>query len=100
LLVAVGACAINGGLPAQRNALDVGQMLVEVYARPPRPGARSAVPNDPELPLPLARVHPIHEVVHIDHFLPGCPPSADHLGFAARLLEGRPPQPPPLIRYD
>ncbi len=30
-LVAVGACAINGGLPAQRNQLDVGQMLRDVY---------------------------------------------------------------------
>ncbi|MCB1994987.1 MAG: NADP oxidoreductase, partial [Rhodoferax sp.] len=36
VLVAVGACAINGGLPAQRNALDVGQMLVDVYRS--RPG--------------------------------------------------------------
>ena len=30
-LVAVGACAINGGLPAQRNQLDVGQILRDVY---------------------------------------------------------------------
>ena len=37
----------------------------------------SAIPNDPELPLPLDKVHPIHEVVHVDYFLPGCPPSAD-----------------------
>ncbi|MBL8348616.1 MAG: NADP oxidoreductase, partial [Rubrivivax sp.] len=27
VLVAVGACAINGGLPAQRNAMDIGQIL-------------------------------------------------------------------------
>ena len=81
VLVAVGACAINGGLPAQRNAL---------------------VPNDPELPLPLAHVHPIHEVVHVDHFLPGCPPSADAIwALLSALVEGRmPPSQPSLIHFD
>jgi NAD-reducing hydrogenase small subunit len=45
----------------------------------PRAGMSPArqIPNDPELPLPLNKVHPIHEVVRIDYFLPGCPPSAD-----------------------
>jgi hypothetical protein len=31
MLVAVGACAINGGLPAQRNHLDLRDILEEVY---------------------------------------------------------------------
>ena len=50
ILVAVGACAINGGLPAQRNHLDVGDILQEVYqrhagraiARPQRPRIAAA----------------------------------------------------------
>ena len=101
-LVAVGACAINGGLPAQRNALDIARVLAGVYRARPGLAAGSAVPNDPELPLPLARVHPIHEVVHVDYFLPGCPPSADAIwAFATALLEGRAPRlGPGLIRYD
>ena len=102
ILVAVGACAINGGLPAQRNALDIGQILVDVYHARPGLAAGSAVPNDPELPLPLARVHPIHEVVHVDHFLPGCPPSADAIwALLSALTEGRAPAASPsLIRFD
>jgi NAD-reducing hydrogenase small subunit len=100
VLVAVGACAVNGGLPAQRNALDVGRMLIEVYRDRPGLAPGSQVPNDPELPLPLARVHPIHEVVHIDHFLPGCPPSADTIAaLVFALLDGRKPALPPL-HYD
>jgi NAD-reducing hydrogenase small subunit len=97
VLVAVGACAINGGLPALRNGLDVGRLLVEVYRDRPGLAAGSQVPDDPELPLPLARVHPLHEVVRIDHFLPGCPPDAD--SFAALLqavLAGHAPRLPPL----
>ena len=102
VLVAVGACAITGGLPAQRNALDVGELLRDVYVRRPGLAAGSRVPDDPELPLPLAHVHPIHEVVHIDHFLPGCPPSAEAIwAFVTALLEGRtPPSGWGQVRYD
>lgn len=102
LLVAVGACAINGGLPAQRNALDVRDLLREVYVNREGLAGGGAIPDDPELPLPLARVHPIHEVVHIDHFLPGCPPSADTIWAAlTALLAGQAPAlPRRLIHYD
>src|ERR1019366_3432662 len=65
VLVAMGACAINGGLPAQRNQRDVGQMLRDVYCRQAGSDCNYQIPNDPELPLPLNHVHPIHEVVHI-----------------------------------
>ncbi|MFN9195966.1 MAG: NADP oxidoreductase [Pseudomonadota bacterium] len=102
VLVAVGACAITGGLPAQRNALDIGAILRDVYVARPGLAPGSRVPDDPELPLPLARVHPIHEVVHVDHFLPGCPPSADAIWeFLLALLDGRePPVTRGRLRYD
>ena len=91
-LVAVGACAINGGLPAQRNHLDLADVLAEVYRSRPGLSRGSGIPNDPELPLPLNQVHPIHEVVQVDYFLPGCPPSADAIwAFVTDLLAGRTP---------
>ena len=46
-LVAVGACAINGGLPAQRNHLDLGRMLTDVYRSRPGLSAGSAHPQRP-----------------------------------------------------
>ena len=101
-LVAVGACAITGGLPAQRNHLNVGVMLAEVYRSRPGLGTGSRVPDDPELPLPLNRVHPIHEVVHVDYFLPGCPPSAEAFwAFLNDLMAGCTPHlGHGLIHYD
>jgi len=101
-LVAVGACAITGGLPAQRNHLDVGVMLTEVYRHRQGLSGGSTIPNDPELPLPLNKVHPIHEVVHVDYFLPGCPPSADAFWqFVNDLMAGRTPRlGHGLIHYD
>ena len=101
-LVAVGACAINGGLPAQRNHLDLGALLNDVYRSRPGMTEGSMVPNDPELPLPLNHVHPIHEVVHVDYSLPGCPPSADAFwSFLNDLMAGRTPHlGHGLMRYD
>jgi NAD-reducing hydrogenase small subunit len=91
VLLALGACAINGGLPAQRNHLDLRDILEEVY----QTGAdmsHGGIPNDPELPLPLNKVHPIHEVVKVDYFLPGCPPPADAIWkLLTDLLAGRTP---------
>jgi len=101
VLVAIGACAVTGGLPAQRNHLDLGLCLQEVYLTEPSL-AKGMIPNDPELPLPLDTVHPLHEVVKVDYFIPGCPPSADAIWkFLTDLIEGRTPRlGPGLIQYD
>ena len=100
-LVAMGACAVNGGLPAQRNHMDIGACLAEVYhAR--RGLVAGRVPDDPELPLPLDKVHPIHEVVRVDYFLPGCPPSGEAIWkFLSDLINGRTPRvSSPLLHFD
>lgn len=90
-LIAVGACAINGGLPAQRNAFHLDDVLNEVYLHR-RDLVSGRIPNDPELPLLLDKVYPLHEVVHIDYFIPGCPPSADTIWrVLTDLIAGREP---------
>jgi NAD-reducing hydrogenase small subunit len=92
ILIALGACAVNGGLPAQRNHLDLRDCLQEVYLTEAGLGT-GGIPNDPELPLPLDKVHPLHEVVKVDYFIPGCPPSADAIWkFLTDLLAGRTPR--------
>lgn len=91
ILVAVGACSINGGLPAMRNSIPLEECLREAYLE--GIGVENAhIPNDPELPLLLNKVHPIHEVVKIDYSLPGCPPSADVFWkFLTDLIQGKEP---------
>jgi NAD-reducing hydrogenase small subunit len=102
ILVAIGACAVNGGLPAQRNHLDLRDILETVYATEASLTAGTRIPDDPELPLPLNQVRPLHEVVKIDYFLPGCPPSAEAIWqFLTDLIAGREPQlDANLLRYD
>jgi len=101
ILVAVGACAINGGLPALRNRIELEECLAESYLD--GIGVDNPhIPNDRELPLLLDKVHPIHEVVKVDYFLPGCPPSADVFWkFLTDLASGQTPTLPyELVHYD
>jgi NAD-reducing hydrogenase small subunit len=98
-LIAFGACAVNGGLPAQRNHLDVRDCLRRVYEDR---GEGGGIPNDRELPLLLDKVHPVNEVVRIDYFIPGCPPSGDAIWkFITELVAGRMPRiEHPLLKFD
>ncbi len=45
------------------------------------------------VPKLLERVLPLHEVVAVDVYLPGCPPSAENIFHViSELLEGRMPE--------
>ena len=44
------------------------------------------------VPALLPKVVPVHEVVPVEHYLPGCPPPADRIrAVLEALLEGRAP---------
>ncbi|HVP97701.1 MAG TPA: NADP oxidoreductase [Roseiarcus sp.] len=100
ILVGVGACAINGGLPALRNRLKIDDILDQVY-RDPASG-EACIPDSPELPLALDKVYPLNEIVRVDYSLPGCPPSGDAIWkFLKDLILGRMPRlGDELLRYD
>ncbi len=103
ILVSVGDCAINGGVPALRNLVPLEECYEEAFVNGPtvvNPSGK--VPDDEEIPLLLDRVYPCHEVVKVDYHLPGCPPSADALWEALKaLLDGRPPELSyELVKYD
>lgn len=103
ILVSVGDCATMGGIPAMRNNIPLKECIKEAYIdgvtvhNPDR-----VTPDDPDLPLLLNKVYPCHEVVKIDYFLPGCPPSADAIWTVVKaLLDGKPIKLPyELLKYD
>ena len=101
VLVAVGECANTGGIPSMRNRVPLKRCLEESFIRG-RGIENAQIPDDPELPLLLNRVRPLHHIVKVDYFLPGCPPSADAFWrFLTELLAGRDPSlPRELIRFD
>ncbi len=92
VLIAFGDCAVAGNVTAMRNLLgDTTAVLQRAYIE--NVTLNPQVPEEPGIvPKLLDRVRPLHELVEIDLFLPGCPPSADIIYFAiAELLAGRKP---------
>jgi len=89
ILVALGDCAVAGNIPSLRNTIPVEELLDEAYIR-----KADENPLHPTEVIPALREKavPIHEIVDVDVFVQGCPPSADTIFFTiAELLEGRIP---------
>lgn len=76
--------------------------MPHVAARHPPVEDGGLIPNDEDLPLLLDRVYPSHEIVKIDYFLPGCPPSAATIwhGLKALLNGEQPKLPYRLLKYE
>ncbi|MFZ4425656.1 MAG: 2Fe-2S iron-sulfur cluster-binding protein [Saprospiraceae bacterium] len=80
ILVAIGECAIWGGLPAMRNFIPLEECLDEAYGHANSDTADGKIiPQDEDLPELLDRVYGCNEVVEIDYYIPGCPPDASHI---------------------
>lgn len=92
ILVAFGDCAVTGNITAMRNAFAVEDVLDRAYRATSLvvrgvPGTSEGV-----IPRLLERVQPLHEVVDVDFFLQGCPPSADQIfELLSAVIEGRSP---------
>ncbi|MBC7092581.1 NADP oxidoreductase [Candidatus Bipolaricaulota bacterium] len=93
LLVAFGDCAVTGNVPSLRNPIPREEVLHAVYGDGSVPGLEGG-----EVPKLLPQALPLHAVVRVDHFLPGCPPPPDRIWkFLRQLLAGKEPE---LARED
>ena len=100
ILMAWGDCACFGGIASMRNLFDTEEVLHRYYSTEST-AKDSKVPSSEELP-PLTKVRPINEVVKVDCYVPGCPPSPKAIHYAlAELLQGRiPVVPSEIMRFD
>lgn len=94
-LLSFGDCAVTGNVPAIRNQLGL-KNGESVLQRAYLEGAQmlAGIPQEPGIVPPLLeRVAPVHEMVHVDFFLPGCPPPASRIKtILEQLLAGAPLQ--------
>jgi F420-non-reducing hydrogenase small subunit len=95
LLVAVGACSQLGGIPGLANLFDRDNLLQEVYVQSPSTmNAEGTLPQahhetngrSVELPVFYDSVCSLDQVVDVDYYIPGCPPTAKTFGAALRVL--------------
>jgi NAD-reducing hydrogenase small subunit len=77
ILIAFGDCAVAGNVTAMRNLFSVESVLQCAYREAAAAGEKP--PGGDLVPRLLDRVLRIHDVVPVDVFLPGCPPSADDI---------------------
>lgn len=92
ILVALGDCAVFGGVPALRNLCGVEAALKQAYEDAPSNEPGSKIPDDPELAT-MTKARAIHEVVPVDYNVPGCPPDPDVIFHVlAELAQGRKPE--------
>jgi NAD-reducing hydrogenase small subunit len=99
ILMVFGDCACFGGIVGMRNLFSTEEILQRCYHTESTVGGK--IPSSEELPR-LTRVRSIGEVVKVDCYVPGCPPSAKVIHYAlAELLEGRIPViPSEMMRFD
>jgi F420-non-reducing hydrogenase small subunit len=100
-LLAYGACACLGGIPALANQFSREQLLRFVYEEAPtvandaRTHPQTSFQNNGHaLELPELRqvVRSLDQVVPVDYYVPGCPPTAKITKAAVgALLEGKLP---------
>ncbi len=95
-VISFGDCAVTANVPGMRNLLDAGHdsaraVLERGYVELADIGAQH--PHAPGIvPELLPKVLPLHEVIPVDLYLPGCPPSAERIRDALTpLLAGERP---------
>jgi NAD-reducing hydrogenase small subunit len=90
ILVSLGDCAVTGNVTALRNAWSDSDKVILNRAYLEIADVNPQIPTD--IPKLLKKVHPLHEIVKVDYFIPGCPPSADLINYVlTELLSGRIP---------
>jgi F420-non-reducing hydrogenase small subunit len=100
-LIAYGSCAVSGGIPALANQFSREQVLQFNYEQAPtlvneqktRPQVKFAE-NGREISLPALHnvVRALDQVVEVDYYVPGCPPTPNITKAAlSALLEGKLP---------
>lgn len=93
VLFSFGDCAVTGNVTALRNPLGSAlHVLQRCYVEladvnPQIPSQRDIVPRL------LERVRPVHQVVSVDYYMPGCPPPAERIrAVLESLVQGNPPR--------
>jgi F420-non-reducing hydrogenase small subunit len=83
VLISFGACAVSGGVPGLANMANRKEVYKTVYQENPSiENPENVVPKitvkvqEGELTIPefYDSVKPLHQVVDVDYYIPGCPP--------------------------
>jgi NAD-reducing hydrogenase small subunit len=90
VLVSMGDCAVTGNVPSMRQQFPLKDVMARAYVENATLNQHTP---DEVIPRLNKNVRPVHEIVTVDVFLPGCPPpSTQIVRVINELLEGRMPE--------
>ncbi len=90
VLISLGDCAVTGNVTALRNVFSNSDKAVLEMAFVDTSEVNPRIPTG--VPKLLKKVLPLHEVVKVDYYVPGCPPPAELINYViTELLCGRVP---------
>jgi len=90
VLIALGDCAVFGGVPMMRNTCGIQEALQRAYVET-ESTVDGQIPQHEDIAV-MQDARALDQVVPVDIYLPGCPPSADAIWFTlTELLAGRMP---------
>ncbi len=89
IMISLGDCAVTGNVTGLRNAFNDNVEAVLNRAYIETADVQPQIPT--ETPALLPKALSLHEVVKIDFYIPGCPPSAGLINYViSQLLRGLP----------
>ena len=89
ILISLGDCAVTGNVTGLRNSLEQSPEAVLNRAFIETADVNPQIPTD--VPALLPKALPLHEVVKVDFYIPGCPPPAGLINWViGRLMRGLP----------
>jgi NAD-reducing hydrogenase small subunit len=90
VLIALGDCAVFGGVPTLRNACSSAAALRRAYEET-ESTVDGKIPQCEEIAT-MQDARAVDQVVDVDVHIPGCPPSADAILYVlSELVAGRKP---------
>lgn len=106
ILVAFGACAIEGGIPGLANFSSMDEIFETVYSTISTENPEDYRPNfSYEMPEGTIRIpvfepvlRTLDQIVDVDYYMPGCPPESHQIGavidLVIKVLQGKAELPP------
>ncbi len=97
-VLALGDCAITGNVSTMKNLYGTKAIMEVGYDQ--NADTNKGVYPDKAVPKLLDRVYPLHEIIKVDFYIPGCPTPADAIHQILQdLLEGKTPRPMQYTRF-